>query len=135
MRNQIEQIKEWQSSRKLDKMPYNHENESINILEEVFESDGYNSEFARDFANEVTAEYKLYGLDSTPEQHIDAYFDICVYVIGAMMKLGFDPVKVFDEGLREINDRTGEYDEIVGKWVKNKTKANPYKADYSKARL
>ena len=52
-----------------------------------------------------------------------------------MMKLGFDPVKVFDEGLREINDRTGEYDETVGKWVKNKTKENPYKADYSKARL
>ena len=134
MRNQIEQIKEWQSSRKLDKMPYSFENETINILEEISESDGgYRS--PRDNAEFIYDMCRFGGECSTPEEKVDAYFDICVYVIGAMMKLGFDPIKVFDEGLREINDRTGEYDETVGKWVKNKTKENPYKADYSKARL
>ena len=42
---------------------------------------------------------------------------------------------VFDEGLREINDRMGGYDETVGKWVKQSAKPDAYKADYSKARL
>ena len=134
MPNQIEQVKEWQSSRKLDKMPYSFKNETINILEEISESDG-DYRHPRDNAESIYDEYYFDGERSTPEEKVDAYFDICVYAIGAMMKLGFDPVKVFDEGLREINDRTGEYDETVGKWVKNKTKENPYKADYSKARL
>ena len=134
MPNQIEQVKEWQSSRKLDKMPYDYENETINILEELCESDG---DFIspRETAEIICEKNFFVGEGSTPEEKVDAYFDICVYAIGAMMKLGFDPVKVFDEGLREINDRIGEYDEVVGKWVKNKTKENPYKADYSKARL
>ena len=134
MPNQIEQIKEWQSSRKLDKMPYSFGNETINILEEISESDGGYS-IPRDNAEYIYDKCCFDGECSSPEEKVDAYFDICVYAIGAMMKLGFDPVKVFDEGLREINDRTGEYDETVGKWVKNKTKENPYKADYSKARL
>ena len=66
---------------------------------------------------------------------VDAYFDICVYAIGAMMKLGYDPRKVFEEGLKEINDRTGAYDPKVGKWVKEPKKENAYKADYSRAKL
>ena len=65
---------------------------------------------------------------------IDSLFDECVYAIGAMLKLGYDPIKVFKEGLKEINERTGEYNPKVGKWVKGKKKPNAYKADYSKAK-
>ena len=134
MPNQIEQVKEWQSSRKLDKMPYSFGNETINILEEISESDGGYSR-PRDNAEYIYDMCCFDGERSTPEEKVDSYFDICVYAIGAMMKLGFDPVKVFDEGLREINDRTGEYDETVGKWVRQPAKPDAYKADYSKARL
>ena len=131
MPNQIEQIKEWQSSRKLDKMPYSHYNEMTNIAEEISEAYRLDRREAKNFVEGLA----LRGMPEIEEQIIDACFDMCVYAIGAMMKLGYDPVKVFDEGLKEINDRTGEYDETVGKWMKQVAKPDAYKADYSKARL
>lgn len=129
----FEQVIKWQKDRNLDKMPYYHGDECKNIIEEVCETFGFN----RLYADEIMK--KIYDDEiqhfCTKDDKVDAYFDICVYAIGAMMKLGYDPIKVFEEGLKEINERTGAYDAQVGKWVKQPKKQNAYKADYSRARL
>ena len=129
----LEHIIEWQQDRNLDKMPYDHFNESVNIFEELLETYGLKRDYASDvFFYKVAS---MYDEDANNDEKVDAYFDICVYAIGAIMKLGYDPIKVFEEGLKEINDRTGSYDQKVGKWVKEPKKPNAYKADYSKAKL
>lgn len=129
----IEQVIKWQTDRNLDKMPYEHGKEIENILEEVCETFSLNREDAKKIVLALfMVENSNFVLD---DEKVDAYFDICVYAIGAMMKLGYDPMKVFKEGLKEINERTGAYDAHVGKWVKGAKKDNAYKADYSKAKL
>lgn len=129
----LEHVIEWQQDRNLDKMPYIHKDEIKNIIEEACET----FELTRDEAEDITD--NLVSMSDNYIAHdndkVDAYFDICVYAIGAIMKLGYDPIKVFEEGLKEINDRTGAYDAQVGKWVKEPKKENAYKADYSKAKL
>ena len=52
-------------------------------------------------------------------------------------KAGYDTFKALGETFREIESRTGKYDERIGKWVKDtseQAKAKWYKADYTKAR-
>jgi len=127
----LDKVIQWQRDRNLDKMPYEHNNEMENIIEEVCETYGLNRFEARCVLDKLIFWQK--GATSI-EQKVDAYFDICVYAIGAIMKLGYEPIKVFDEGLKEINERTGAYDAEVGKWVKQPKKENAYKADYSKAK-
>ena len=129
----IEKVIEWQTDRNLDKMPYNHYDETLNRLEEICEGWGLNRNNAINLLAQIDeqSDARFLNADNT----IDSLFDECVYAIGAMLKLGYDPIKVFEEGLKEINDRTGSYDAQVGKWVKNKPRENPYKADYSKAKL
>ena len=129
----IEQIIKWQTDRNLDKMPYRHIDEITNIVEEVCETFNLN----RDYAENIVLDSYSDGDDGniSDENRVDAYFDICVYAIGAMLKLGYDPMKVFEEGLKEINERTGAYDEKVGKWCKGEKKPNAYKADYSRCKL
>lgn len=128
----IDQIIKWQEDRNLDKMPYNHANETLNNLEEICEAWGLNRDFALLLLSLIQAES-----DEPICEHaiIDSCFDDCVYNIGKILKLGYDPKKVFEEGLKEINERTGAYDLVVGKWVKQPKKPNAYKADYSKAKL
>lgn len=129
----IKQIIKWQKDRNLDKMQYRHEDEMTNIVEEVCETFSQ----GRPQANSIICILGNLDRDNIVQDNdkIDACFDICVYAIGAMLKLGYDPMKVFEEGLKEINERTGVYDEKVGKWVKQPKKENAYKADYSKAKL
>lgn len=137
----IDRIAQWQSNRELNKMPYNHENEVTNILEELIESDGYaTSEIAREligiFKNEEVSFRNLFGANcSDSNDAVDAYCDIIVYAVGAIMKLGYDPEHALVECCKEIEDRTGKYNPEAGKWVKSKPKPNAYKADYSRAKL
>ena len=129
----IEKVIQWQKDRNLHKMPYIHKDEIKNIIEETCETFELTRDEAEDITDNIVAMSDNYIAHDNDK--VDAYFDICVYAIGAMMKLGYDPIKVFDEGLKEINERTGAYDEQVGKWVKQPKKPNAYKADYSKAKL
>lgn len=51
---------------------------------------------------------------------------------------GFDFQIAMDETIKEISSRTGSYDEVSKKWVKDESdeaKAKWYKADYEKARI
>ena len=129
----IEKVIEWQTDRNLDKMPYNHYDETLNRLEEICEAWALNRNNAINLLNQIDeqSDARFLNADNT----IDSLFDECVYAIGAMLKLGYDPIKVFEEGLKEINDRTGAYDAQVGKWVKQPKKEDAYKANYLKARL
>ena len=126
----FEQVIKWQKDRNLDQMPYDHYDETKNIIEEVCETFELTRDEAEDIINDIKAMSNDYIAHDNDK--VDAYFDICVYAIGAMMKLGYDPIKVFKEGLKEINERTGAYDAQVGKWVKQPKKQNAYKADYSR---
>ena len=52
-------------------------------------------------------------------------------------QLGYDPYKCMLETIKEISSRTGEYDESIGKWVKDKSPeavAKWYKADYDRCK-
>ena len=51
---------------------------------------------------------------------------------------GFNFQIAMDETIKEISSRTGSYDEVSKKWVKDESdeaKAKWYKADYNKARI
>ena len=51
---------------------------------------------------------------------------------------GFDLKIAMDETIKEISSRTGSYDEVSKKWVKDESdeaRAKWYKADYEKARI
>lgn len=51
---------------------------------------------------------------------------------------GFDFQTAMDETIKEISSRTGSYDEVSKKWVKDESdeaRAKWYKADYEKARI
>lgn len=126
----LKQIMQWQEDRNLDKMPYDHYNETLNLLEEICEMWGLD----RDFAQMLCDRISEFGKQPESNLIIDGLFDLDVYSAGAKMKLGYNPIKVCEEGLREINERTGSYDASMGKWVKQPKKENAYKADFSKAK-
>lgn len=128
----LQEIMKWQRDRNLDKMVYNHTDELLNVLEEVGEVWGHTSrDTMKEFMLDLIGNRQLLV---TPDECIDAYFDIIVYSIGSMMKLGYDVPSVIMEGLKEINSRGGSYSVEEGKWKKEIT-GNEYKADYSKCRL
>lgn len=131
--NQILVIEDWQISRKLNIMPYVHNNEVMNIVEETLETFG----LTRDEAQEIMLnilQFENQRETSTAEK-VDAYCDLIVYAIGAILKLGYKPTLALNECIKEISDRTGAYDPEAGKWVKEPKKPNAYIANYENAKL
>lgn len=126
----LNEIIKWQKDRNLDKMPYDHFNETLNLIEEICEMWGLD----RNFAINICVDIEECGTQPDDVVIIDGLFDLGVYATGAQMKLGFDPIMVNKEGMKEINERTGAYDVKVGKWVKQPKKKNAYKADFNKAK-
>lgn len=59
--------------------------------------------------------------------------DLLDAIVKQIMSLGYCPYKVMEETIKEINDRTGHYDDNIKKFVKDK-KDTYYKADYSKCK-
>jgi hypothetical protein len=68
---------------------------------------------------------------NTASEELDALCDIVVFAIGAIWKKKFDVHGVFDETLKEIEDRGGYFDVKAGKWMKVE-KPDRYKADYQR---
>lgn len=112
-------------------------------LEELFEFLGINKCFndERHFKALVN-KYKLYLLDeatamgasATIEEKIDALCDDNVFNTGFILRYGYDPIKAMGETVKEIDSRTGTFDDETGKWTKFKTPeamALWYAADYS----
>lgn len=145
MSNAISEIVRYQTDRTLDKQDYNPMNEHANIFEELLESIGM--DVSKENRPKLKANLDLFvsnlavnevvevGSTTTGEK-ADAYVDVIVFAVGALLKLGFDPEKALIEGGKEINSRIGTI--IDGKFEKDlsdEAKQNWYKADYKKARL
>lgn len=127
--NIFERILKWGEERKITTQEFDHKNETSFIVEELLESTGkYDSISAREKANKITGEILENGT-GTKEEVVDAFADIIVYATGAIAKNGYDPKKVINEVLKEIESRTGKI--IDGKFVKD-TDVKMYKADFSK---
>ena len=134
--NPISGIEKFQADRLLDKQPFDFRTEVLNILEELVEMTGEESEAARKTAEEIFDNYFKDKPVADKEELVDCFTDIRVFSIGATMKLGYEPECALAEVAKEINSRTGKI--VDGKFTKDKSpeaKAKWYKADFTKCGL
>jgi len=139
----IKRIKDWQTERMLDKQPYEWQNEATNIIEELVEAKGYkvvDREKLKKMVGGMINNLEFSGViekrDSFDDVDIaDAFCDVIVFAVGALMKAGFEPTCALDETLKEIESRKGKIKN--GKFQKDtslEAKAKWVKADYEKCR-
>jgi len=147
----MKELIRFQIERGLDQNQYDAINEHTNIIEELLESIGANvpkenrerltgaiREFIRELEDKGITEYNNSIIENEyiveTEDKVDAYCDVIVFAVGAILKLGYDPIKAIEETGKEINSRSGVI--VDGKFEKDlsdEAKARWYKADYSKA--
>ena len=127
--NAIKSIKKFQQDRLLDKQEFNDYREIQNIIEEVYESIGIHSKRATEMTTNVIMMDNKTCLNT---EKVDAYADIIVFAVGAIMKLGYEPELILKEVAKEIHSRTGTI--IDGKWMKNKN-VETYKANFKVCKL
>ncbi len=128
----FKKIIEWNRTRGLLDLEFNHTKQVSFITEELLESTGnYNSINAREKAEEIAVDITK-SSNPNHETMIDAFADIIVFATGAMGSLGYDPDKVMDEVYKEINSRTGTL--VDGKFVKD-LHAERYCADLTGCKL
>ena len=136
----IQELMRFQTDRDLQKMDFDVINESTNIVEELLEAQGLDVskqdrpvlkhkflDFVKD-TSDITS-----GIDVDT---VDAFADVIVFAVGALMKMGYNPESVLLEASKEINSRVGSM--VDGKFEKDLSevaKANWYKADYSGCKL
>jgi len=135
-------IIKFQKDRNLDKQEYNEVNEQINILEEVLEAGGFDIpkenrkkliNYFNTFAELLKTENISINTNNLEvDDIVDAYGDIIVFAVGAIMKLRYDPKLVLKEISKEINSRKGRI--INGKFEKYLPNEpgyeKPYKANF-----
>jgi hypothetical protein len=146
----IEEIKRFQIERNLVHQNYNWQLEATNIIEELLEARGYgfiNKHALSKFIDEtmiailegrrIIADRK----EPTADDIADAFSDIIVFSIGALMKAGYDPECTLAEVAKEINSRQQDpeqkkqYPQGVPqgiKWMKDKNQdpVTLYKANF-----
>lgn len=137
--NPISEIVRFQTDRDLDKKEFDVLNENANIIEELLEATGYDipkesrPHLKSDWNFFTQAiEYRKKVARLTTGMIVDAYCDVIVFAIGAILKLGYDPTKALAEAAKEINSREGSM--VDGKFEKDLSraaKAKWYIADYS----
>ena len=81
----------------------------------------------------------LEACDNNDEhEKVDALADVIVFSLTELLKMGYHTDKVLLETAREINSRTGEWNEEAQKWQKYKTpaaKALWVKSDFTNCKL
>jgi len=131
----------FQKDRMLDKQPYQWSNESVNVVEELFEALGYDVPKSKrerlkdkfiEFVKDTAVEFGLEQKEITPEGIVDAFADICELGVGAIMKMGYCPKCVLLEMAKHINSRTGKI--VDGKFQKDEN-VKTYEPEYSKCAL
>jgi len=140
--NPIEEIKRFQKERNLDKQPYQLINEAVNIIEELLEANGIKVKKEQrktlkkeydNFIDNLTKKLDSKYEEPSEEDKVDAFADIIVFAIGAIMKLGYDPECVLSEVAKEINSRVGSI--VDGKFQKDLSKKHLwYKANYERCK-
>jgi len=146
MSNAISEIKRFQFNRGLNFQNFDSLNEHTNIVEELLESIGFDvpkenrsklAESVKEFVNKLFIDdvVKESNTNHDVYEKVDAYADIVVFAVGALIKLGYEPEEVLLETCKEIHSREGEM--IDGKFIKFDTpeaKAKWHKADYSRCK-
>ena len=103
----------------------------------ISEQESVRNDFIANIVEELAEWQKAFDNNDEHEK-IDALSDIIVFAKTEILKFGYNPDKVQKETFKEINSRTGAWDEKSGKWLKDKTpeaKKLWYKADYSNCKL
>jgi len=146
----MENIIKFQTDRDLDKKAYDALNEHTNIFAELLESIGLDvpkenrtklkialADFVKQLSKKDIAHTVFSGFNKTPkDEQADAYCDVITFSVGALLKLGYDPIKAIEQCGLEINSRRGSM--VDGKFEKDlsdEAKALWIKADYTVARL
>jgi predicted HAD superfamily Cof-like phosphohydrolase len=107
--------------------------EMAHIIEELMESTGKEDSLsAREMAEKRAEEILAGNEHQNKEEIVDAFADIIVFATGSIAKLGYNPDKVMDEVLKEIESRTGKM--IDGKFVKD-LNVEMYKAKLEKCKF
>lgn len=73
-------------------------------------------------------------IDKTKPEKIEVIKELCVFSWKRIQTLGYDVDCVMNEILKEIESRTGDWNETQGKWIKDKSPEAVkkwYKADFS----
>ncbi len=138
----IREIMKFQTTQGLDKQDFKWDNETMNITEELLEAKGYDVPKTERPWLKTMADYLRARAATNPaikwvrpsaHDMVDAFADIIVFAVGAIMKLGYNPEKVLKEVAKEINSRDGEM--INGKFEKftdEVSKSKYYKANFTK---
>lgn len=108
------------------------------IMHWLPKSPGYKNHANFNYIEETTLLQYNFSEAEDDESRVRVLRDEVYASATELIRLGFCPDKVMSEVLREINSRTGAFDEEVGKWKKFKTpeaKALWVKADYSTCRI
>ena len=127
--NIVNAVRDWNFERGLASQPYNDMTEVKNITEELLEAIGCKDDDITKWITEEIMMHENIVEPPTVEDKIDAYADIIVFCIGAILKLGYEPNLVLKEVIKEINSRGGSMG-IDGKWIKEIT-GDEYKANFS----
>ena len=154
MKDPITEIQKFQIDRQLHLMEYNNFNETSLILEEIFESFGFDvpkenrDQLVNSFKSWMTTlnengvifydESKInVNGDIKWEESVDSTCDQIVFLIGKLMKLEVDPKLALLEVAQEVNSRKGRL--IDGKFIKFKEGEKgyepTYKANYNKCKI
>ena len=129
----LKRIVKWNKERGLIEKGFNQKTEIAHIIEELMESTGKEDSLSAREMAEKRAEEILGGSENNnKEEIVDAFADIIVFATGSIVKLGYDPEKVMDEVLKEIESRTGKM--IDGKFVKD-LNVEMYKAKLEKCKF
>lgn len=145
----IREIARFQTDRGLHKREFDDLNEHTNLIEEILESVGLDvtkenrlklqerwTDFVSTTEVDGIADRKVAFTEMLENDKVDAYCDLVVYAVGAIMKLGHEPEIALLEASKEINSRVGSM--VNGKFEKDlseEAKANWYKADYNKSKI
>ena len=143
----MKELIRFQTDRSLDKKPFELENEVASVFEELLEASGL--DVSKQDRPELKLQLKMFKdllvgvgvakpADTAVSNHdqVDAFTDVIVFAVGAILKLGHDPIIAIEECGKEVNSRVGSM--VDGKFEKDlseEAKANWYKADYSKSTI
>ena len=129
--NVLEEMIRFQTDRGLDKQEFNLKKCVINILSEIYEMYGFSGKSGEAKAEELfETEFYKYLNPTNDKVVLDSLFDISEFSLGDIMKLGYNPIIVCEEGAKHINSGTGEI--IDGKFQK---KERDYEPNYDRAKL
>ena len=141
--NVFKELERFCVDRKLDKMEFSTLDFQGNILEELFELDGYdvpkkNRTALKEEIERFTKELKEKGVIIPVEKlevhyKVDSLNDIMVFCNDGLLKQGYNPEKTLLETSKEVNSRVGTI--INGKFEKDLSMSHLwYKADYSQCK-